>query len=247
MRDAMRKLRADRFEDIIALVALYRPGPMENIPNYIDCKHGARAGRLPASLARSRSCKETYGVIIYQEQVMQIAQVLSGYTPRRRRPAAPRHGQEDQGGDGRRSATRSSKGAVARGVEEAQAVVDLRPGRQVRRLRLQQVARRRLRAGRLPDRLPEGQLPGRVPRRVDDLRPVEHRQAQRLPPGPRPAAASSCCRPTSTARSRNSRSSSRQAPSAARSATRWPPRAASASRRWRRWSPSASAAARSRT
>ena len=65
----------------------------------------------PASTAREQPdylhptlepiLKETYGVIIYQEQVMQIAQVLAGYSARRRRPAAPRHGQEDQGGDGR--------------------------------------------------------------------------------------------------------------------------------------------------
>jgi DNA polymerase-3 subunit alpha len=79
MRDAVRRLRPDRIEDIIALVALYRPGPMDNIPKYIAVKQGSEKPdylhpKLEATL------KETYGVIIYQEQVMQIAQVLSGYS-----------------------------------------------------------------------------------------------------------------------------------------------------------------------
>jgi DNA polymerase-3 subunit alpha len=79
MRDAVRRLRPDRIEDIIALVALYRPGPMENIPKYISVKQGAeKPDYLHPKL--EGILKETYGVIIYQEQVMQIAQVLSGYS-----------------------------------------------------------------------------------------------------------------------------------------------------------------------
>jgi DNA polymerase-3 subunit alpha len=79
MRDAVRRLRPDRIEDIIALVALYRPGPMENIPKYIAVKQGAeKPDYLHPSL--EGILRETYGVIIYQEQVMQIAQVLSGYS-----------------------------------------------------------------------------------------------------------------------------------------------------------------------
>nr|WP_298684241.1 DNA polymerase III subunit alpha [uncultured Dongia sp.] len=79
MRDVLRKLKADRFEDIIAVVALYRPGPMDNIPKYINCKHGREA---PDYLHPSLEgiLKETFGIMIYQEQVMQIAQVLSGYS-----------------------------------------------------------------------------------------------------------------------------------------------------------------------
>ena len=79
MRNVLRQMRPDRFEDIIALVALYRPGPMDNIPRYIACKHGQE---VPDYLHPSLEgiLKETFGVIIYQEQVMQIAQVLSGYT-----------------------------------------------------------------------------------------------------------------------------------------------------------------------
>jgi DNA polymerase-3 subunit alpha len=79
MRDMLRKLRPDRFEDIIAVVALYRPGPMENIPRYIAVKHGEeRADYLHPSLEAILT--ETHGIMIYQEQVMRIAQVLSGYS-----------------------------------------------------------------------------------------------------------------------------------------------------------------------
>ncbi len=79
MRDVLRKLRPDRFEDIIAVVALYRPGPMDNIPSYIRRKHGEET---PDYLHPTLEpiLKETYGIMIYQEQVMQIAQVLSGYS-----------------------------------------------------------------------------------------------------------------------------------------------------------------------
>jgi DNA polymerase-3 subunit alpha len=79
MRDVLRKLRPDTFEDIIAVVALYRPGPMDNIPSYIRRKHGEE---LPDYLDPSLHgiLRETYGIIIYQEQVMQIAQTLAGYS-----------------------------------------------------------------------------------------------------------------------------------------------------------------------
>jgi DNA polymerase-3 subunit alpha len=79
MRDVLRKLKPDRFEDIIAVVALYRPGPMENIPSYIKRKHGEETPDYLHPLLEG-ILKETYGIMIYQEQVMQIAQVLSGYT-----------------------------------------------------------------------------------------------------------------------------------------------------------------------
>ena len=79
MRDALRSLKPDCIEDIIALVALYRPGPMDNIPRYIACKHGREApDYLHPKLAGL--LEETFGVIIYQEQVMEIARVLAGYS-----------------------------------------------------------------------------------------------------------------------------------------------------------------------
>ena len=78
-RDMLKKLRPDRFEDIVAADALYRPGPMENIPRYIAVKHGEEAADY-LHPALEPILKETYGVMIYQEQVMKIAQVLAGYS-----------------------------------------------------------------------------------------------------------------------------------------------------------------------
>ena len=79
MRKALVDMRADRFEDIIALVALYRPGPMANIPTYCARKLGQETPDYLHPKVET-VLKETYGVIIYQEQVMQIAQLLSGYS-----------------------------------------------------------------------------------------------------------------------------------------------------------------------
>jgi DNA polymerase III subunit alpha len=79
MRRALVDMRPDRIEDIIALVALYRPGPMANIPVYCDVKHGRRAPDYAHPMLEP-ILEETCGVIVYQEQVMQIAKVMSGYS-----------------------------------------------------------------------------------------------------------------------------------------------------------------------
>jgi DNA polymerase-3 subunit alpha len=83
MKDLIRRLQPDCFEDIVALVALFRPGPLQSgmVDDFIDRKHGRTTG--PADYLHPRLetvLKPTYGVILYQEQVMQIAQVLAGYT-----------------------------------------------------------------------------------------------------------------------------------------------------------------------
>jgi len=79
MRDALVNMRPNKFEDIIALVALYRPGPMSNISIYNNCKHGKKdPDYLHPKL--KKILEPTYGVIIYQEQVMQIAQILAGFS-----------------------------------------------------------------------------------------------------------------------------------------------------------------------
>jgi len=79
MREALIQMKPNHIEDIIALVALYRPGPMSNIPIYNDCKNGKQTPDYLHPLLEN-ILKPTYGVIIYQEQVMQIAQKLSGFT-----------------------------------------------------------------------------------------------------------------------------------------------------------------------
>lgn len=79
MRDVHKQIKPDRFEDLIAIVSLYRPGPMDNIPTYIKRKHGEEEiTYLHPDLAPILD--ETYGIMVYQEQVMKIAQVLGGYT-----------------------------------------------------------------------------------------------------------------------------------------------------------------------
>jgi DNA polymerase-3 subunit alpha len=79
MRDVMCKMKPNRLEDIIALVALYRPGPMDNIPRYIAIKNGLEEPDYMHPKLQP-ILEETYGIMIYQEQVMQAAQLLAGYT-----------------------------------------------------------------------------------------------------------------------------------------------------------------------
>ena len=79
MRSSIRQMKPNKFDDIIALVALYRPGPMSNIPIYNDCKNGLKSPDYIHEILTD-ILKPTYGIIIYQEQVMQIAQTLAGFT-----------------------------------------------------------------------------------------------------------------------------------------------------------------------
>ncbi len=119
MRDVLRQMRPDRFEDLIAGVALYRPGPMANIPAYCQRKHGEAWEAPHPELTEILS--ETYGIMVYQEQVMQIAQKMAGYSLgaadllRRAMGKKIRAEMEAQ----RRIFT---EGATARGIEPAKAV-----------------------------------------------------------------------------------------------------------------------------
>ena len=79
MRNVLRGLKPDKFEDIIAIVALYRPGPMENIQSFINRKHKREAIEYPHPMLE-QILEETYGIPVYQEQVMQIAQVMAGFS-----------------------------------------------------------------------------------------------------------------------------------------------------------------------
>ena len=119
MRDVLKNLRPDAFEDIIALVALYRPGPMDNIPSYVRRKHGQETPDYMHEWLKP-VLEETYGVIIYQEQVMQIAQILAGYSLGQAdllRRAMGKKKQEEM------DAQRASfvQGASAKGVDPEQA------------------------------------------------------------------------------------------------------------------------------
>jgi DNA polymerase-3 subunit alpha len=119
MRDTLRKLRPSSIEDITALISLYRPGPMDNIDAFVDCKMGRKPiDTLHPSLAPVLT--ETYGIIVYQEQVMQIAQILAGYSLGeadllRRAMGKKKKEEMDQ------QKARFISGAVERGVAAAQA------------------------------------------------------------------------------------------------------------------------------
>ncbi len=121
MRRALAGMKADRLEDLIALVALYRPGPMDNIPLYNRRKHGEEDVDYLHPLLEP-ILKETYGVIIYQEQVMQIAQALSGYSLGEADLLRRAMGKKIKAEmDAQRE--RFVDGAVERGVEYADAVM----------------------------------------------------------------------------------------------------------------------------
>ena len=184
MRDTLRKLRPGNIEDIIALISLYRPGPMDSIDSYVDCK----LGRKPVDVLHpllEPVLSPTYGIIVYQEQVMQIARTLAGYSLGEAdllRRAMGKKKKEEMDQQRARFLSGSRRTQYRR-----------RPGRpgvradgQVRRLWLQQVPRRALCDDHLSNRLAEGQCAGRVLRRLDEPRSVQHRQAGRVLPG-RPA------------------------------------------------------------
>ena len=139
MRRALVDMQPDRFEDLIALVALYRPGPMANIPTYCARKLGDEEVEYLHPLLEP-ILEPTYGVITYQEQVQQIAQRSRRLHARRGRSPPPRHGQEDQGRDGRAARPLPRRARPSAASTSDTADHDLRRLRQVRRIRLQQVA-----------------------------------------------------------------------------------------------------------
>ncbi len=119
MRDVLRTMRPDRFEDLIAAGALYRPGPMANIPAYCARKHGEPWQAPDPSIHDILA--DTYGIMVYQEQVMQIAQVMAGYTlgaadSLRRAMGKKIRAEMDT------HRARFVAGSVARGIEQAKAV-----------------------------------------------------------------------------------------------------------------------------
>ncbi|MEA1673860.1 DNA polymerase III subunit alpha [Nitrospirillum sp. BR 11163] len=119
MRDVLRRMKPNRIEDIIALVSLYRPGPMDNIPKYIKVKDGQEE---PDYMHPSLEpiLKETFGIMVYQEQVMQIAQVLAGYSlggaDLLRRAMGKKIKEEME-----KERSKFIEGATARGVDSEQA------------------------------------------------------------------------------------------------------------------------------
>ncbi len=175
MKDLIRRLRPDTFEDIVALVALFRPGPLQSgmVDDFIARKHGAQIDYPHPEL--EPILKPTYGIILYQEQVMQIAQVLAGYTlggaDMLRRAMGKKKPEEMA-----KQRSIFLEGAEQRGVDEKVASRYFRPDGEICRLRLQQEPFGCLCAGVLPDSLVEGALSGSVYGRCAICGHGQHRQ-----------------------------------------------------------------------
>ena len=196
MRRYVRDLRPTSVYDLAAMVALYRPGPMDNIPAYIRRKHGQEPVTYLHPLLEPY-LEKTYGIFVYQEDIMSAAIALGGFTG----PEADTLGY----------AIRKKKSAVLRAQKEKFVTQAAERGRRaaghrrrlqgvraVRALRLQQGARHLLRPDRLPDRVHEGEPHGRLHDRGADRLPLERGEGRggrrRMPPDGR----SRSCRRTST-------------------------------------------------
>lgn len=119
MRDVLRKLKPDSIEELTALISLYRPGPMGNIPDYVERKWGRQEISYPHPKLET-ILKETYGIIIYQEQVMEIAKILSGFSLGDADLLRRAMGKKDQA-EMNRQKGKFIDGAVERGVDGDQA------------------------------------------------------------------------------------------------------------------------------
>ncbi len=119
MRDVLKKLAPDSIEELTALISLYRPGPMANIPDYVERKWGRQEISYPHPMLED-ILKETYGIIIYQEQVMEIAKVLSGFSLGDADLLRRAMGKKDQA-EMNRQKDKFIDGAVERGVDGDQA------------------------------------------------------------------------------------------------------------------------------
>ena len=174
MRDILRRFKPDQLEHLTALNALYRPGPMQMIDDVIRRRHGQTKVTYEHP-ALEPILSSTYGVMVYQEQVMKIASTLAGFTL----------GEADilRKAMGKKKADvmatqmdKFLKGCAARGVPEKKAKKIWDHMEQFAGYGFNKSALRGLRLARLPDRLPEGQLPGVLHGRAADLGARQHRQ-----------------------------------------------------------------------
>ena len=168
MREALRQVKPTEFEDLIALVALYRPGPMAYIPVYARRKHGQEAVTYADPRLKPLT-QDSYGICIYQEQYMQIAKEIAGFSPAEADDLRKAIGKKIHA----LMASLKDKfleGCAQNGVTPARRDAALEGHGAGAGLLLQQVPRRLLRADRLPDRLAEGEPPVRVHGRADLVR-----------------------------------------------------------------------------
>ena len=181
MRELLRKAKPERLDDLIALNALYRPGPLKSgmVDDYIARKQGKTEVKyeLP-QLAPILS--DTYGVIAYQEQVMRIAAVLAGFSMGQSDMLRKAMGKKDPKVMAKQREA-FMEGAQGERRQREEGRQDLRPDGVLRRLRLQQVALDDLRAARVSDGVAEGELSAALPRGAADDRSGQHREARDVP------------------------------------------------------------------
>ena len=245
MRDSLKRLKPDRFEDIIAMVALYRPGPMDNIPTYINRKHGEEPVDCLHPMLEP-ILKETYGVIIYQEQVMQIAQVMAGFSLGEADLLRRAMGKKDKR-EMAKQKDRFVQGATKNKVSKPDAeyifeLVDKFAGYGFNKSHAAAYAVVSYHTAYLKANFREEFFAASMT--LDAATPTSSRCSRPR----RRSRASPSCRPASTPPRSISWPRRRATGSnAAPSAIRWPRSRTSARRRWRAWSPSARPTARSRT
>jgi hypothetical protein len=160
MQKYLRELKADQFGDLIAMNALYRPGPLEYIPTFIKRKHGLE--KIVYDLPEMEELlKETYGVTVYQEQVMLLSQKLAGFTKGDADVLRKAMGKKDRATLDKMKG-KFLEGTAERGFDSQGLRQDLDRLGGLRAVCLQQIAQHVLRLRGLPDRVVEGQLPQRV-------------------------------------------------------------------------------------
>ena len=174
MRDLLTGLKPDRFEDIIAIIALYRPGPMDLIPDFIKRKQG----KIPIAYETPELepiLKDTYGVIVYQEQVMAIANKVAGFSLGQADILRRAMGKKEAGGDGEAARHSSWTARRTNKIPEKKAEKLYELIQKFAGLRVQQVARGGLCRRLLSNRLSQGALPDRIHGRPHDDRHGQRR------------------------------------------------------------------------
>ena len=170
MRRFLTELKPSNFEDVIAAISLFRPGTLDSgmVDPFIKRKHGKEPVEYDHQLLEP-VLRDTYGVIIYQEQVMRAAQALAGYTLEEADILRAAMGKKNKAADGARARALSRRGQEER-PRQGPGQVHLRENRNLRLLRLQPLACRRLRAHHVHHRVLEGALSERVHGRADVAR-----------------------------------------------------------------------------
>ena len=175
MTSVSKQFDVQKLDDIIALIALYRPGPMDLIGDYIKRKKGLTKIKYEHPLLEE-ICADTYGVMIYQEQVMAAASRLAGYSLGQADLLRRAMGKKDKEKMAKERANFIEGCARTNKIPREKGERDFRFAGKICRLRIQQEPQRGLRRDQLSDGVSEGELSGRIHGRVVEQRNQQHRQ-----------------------------------------------------------------------